>query len=393
MDFRFTAEEERFRQEVRQFLRQELPPDWDYMEDEFAHTDELWAFCVSFKKKLAQKGWLTLSWPKEYGGQGASYLTQTVFTEEMTYHGAPDRDIFGTRMLGPTLMLYGTEEQRRKFLPPIAQGEVVWCQGYSEPQTGSDLASLQLRAVEDGDDFVLDGSKIWTSRAHVADYMFVLARTDPDAPKHRGISFLLCDLRSPGVTVQPIITMAGMRYFNQVFFDNVRVPKENLVGEKNRGWYVAATLLDFERSGVEYSATGQRSLEELVAYAKETRRNGKPLAQDPRVRNRLADMAVEVNVSRMLSYKIAWLQSTGQVPNKEASMAKLFGTEMLQRLYQGAIELLGLYGQLWDEGKWAPLKGRILREYLVSFSHTLRGGTSEIQRQIIALRGLGLPRV
>lgn len=390
MQFRISPEDEAFREEVREFLKQELPPDWVGSGE--GDDDEEWEFTLRMRKKLAEKGWLTMAWPPEYGGQGASLMRQVVFAEEMAYHRAPGRDAFGIRMLAPTLMIHGTEEQKREHLPRIARGEVQWCQGYSEPESGSDLASLQTRAVEDGDDFVINGTKIWTSMAHRADWMFMLVRTDPDAPKHRGISFLLVDMKTPGIEVRPIVNMANLHNFNMVTFDNVRVPKRNLVGEKNRGWYVGATLLDFERSGVEYSAGARRTLEELVQFAKEATRNGRPLAEDPLVRRRLADMAIEVEVSRLISYYIAYMQSQGLVPNKEASMGKLFGTELQQRVAQTGMSLLGLYGQLEPDSKYAPLQGRIERAYLTSISATIAAGTSEIQRNIIATRGLGLPR-
>ena len=257
MNFEFSDDEISFRKELQSWLKEELkdrPQDTD--------SDGEWAFGLEMRKKLADKGWLTMAWPEEYGGQGVSHMMQVVFAEEMSYHRAPGRDVFGTRMMAPTLMIHGTEEQKKEFLPPVSKGEVQWCQGYSEPESGSDLASLQTRAVEDGDDFIINGTKIWTSSAHRADHIMVLTRTDPDAPKHRGISFLLCDMNTPGLTVNPIINMAGDHGFNMVTFDNVRVPKKNLVGEQNRGWYVGATLLDFERSGVDYSAGGRRVLEE-----------------------------------------------------------------------------------------------------------------------------------
>lgn len=389
MEFRFTLEEEAFRDELREFLTQELPPGWTGSLDD---EDEDWDFTLKMRRRLAEKGWLTMAWPREYGGQGASHMKQVIFAEEMTYQRAPGRDGFGIRMLAPTLMIHGTEEQKREHLPPIARGEVQWCQGYSEPESGSDLASLQTRAVEDGDDFVINGAKIWTSMAHRADWMFMLARTDPSAPKHRGISFFLLNMRDPGVTVRPIINMAGLHSFNMVTFDNVRVSKRNLVGERNRGWYVGATLLDFERSGVEYSAGARRTLEELVQFCKEHTRNGRALAEDPLVRRRLADMAIEVEVSRLLSYNIAWMQSQGKVPNKEASMGKVFGTELQQRMAATGMAILGLYGQLGPDSRYAPLQGRIQRSYLTSVSATIAAGTSEIQRNIIATRGLGLPR-
>ena len=389
MEFRFTSEEESFREELRGFLKQELPEGWTGLSDE---DDEDWDFTLSMRKKLAAKGWLTMAWPEEYGGVGASHMMQVIFAEEMSYHRAPGRDVFGTRMLAPTLMIHGTEDQKREHLPPVARGEVQWCQGYSEPESGSDLASLQTRAVEDGDDFVINGTKVWTSGAHRADHIMVLTRTDPDAPKHRGISFLLADMHTPGVEVRPIINMANQHSFNMVTFDNVRVPQKNLVGEKNRGWYVGATLLDFERSGVDYSAGSQRMLEDLVDFAKETKRNGKALADDPLVRRRLADLAIEIEVSRLISYNIAWMQGAGLVPNKEASMGKAFGTELQQHVAETGMSLLGLYGQLEPGSRYAPLEGRIERAALTSVSATIAAGTSEIQRNIIATRGLGLPR-
>ena len=225
----------------------------------------------AMRRKLADRGWLTMGWPKEYGGQDASPITQLVFYEEMAYHRAPGKDAFGIGMLGPALMMHGTEQQKRKYLPAIAQGRINWCQGFSEPGSGSDLASLQTRAVEDGDDFVISGQKIWTSGAHHADRFFMLARTNPEAPKHRGITFFLGDMSDPGVEVRPIVSATGRHSFNEVFFDNVRVNKADIVGEVNRGWYVAMTLLGFERSTVEWSAAARRALEELIDYAKETR--------------------------------------------------------------------------------------------------------------------------
>jgi hypothetical protein len=390
MDFSFSPEEEAFRQEIREFAKRELPPDWEGGGRWPEEWD--WDFTLKMRKKLAEKGWLVMHWPKEYGGQAASPLRQLIFNEEMAYNRIPGRDIFGARMMGPTVMLFGTEEQKKTFLPPVARGEVQWCQGYSEPEAGSDLASLSTRAVEDGDDYIINGSKIWTTLAHRADWIMILARTDPDAPKHRGISFFLVDMKSPGISVQPIYNMAGYHDFNQVFLDNVRVPKRNMVGEKNKGWYVAVTLLDFERSGIDYAAVSRRLLKELVEYAKEQKGDGRPLYDDPRVRNMLAERAIECEVARLLAYEVAWMQSKGLVPNKEASMSKAFGSETQQRVAATGMQLLGLYSQLARDSKWAPLRGRVQEIWMVSFSTTIAAGTSEVQRNIIALRGLGLPR-
>ena len=238
-------------------------------------------------------------------------------------------------------MIHGSEEQKQAHLPPIARAEVQWCQGYSEPESGSDLASLSTRAVVDGDDFVINGSKIWTTLAHRADWIMCLARTDTEAPRHRGISFILVDMKTPGIQVRPVINMAGGHEFNQVIFDNVRVPRRNVVGEENRGWYVAVTLLDFERSGIDYSAIARRLLDETRDYASEASRDGRPLLRTPWVRNELADRYIECEVARLMAYNVAYLQGEGQVPNKEASISKVFGSETLQRSANSALEILG----------------------------------------------------
>ena len=388
MDFRFSDEDEAFRQDLLSFFRQEMPADWGGNARWPEEAD--WELTRQMRKKLAQKGWLTMNWPEEYGGQGASPIKSTIFTEEMAYNRVPGRDIFGVRMLAPTLMIYGTEEQRKIFLLPIARGEVQWCQGYSEPGSGSDLASLQTRAVSDGDDYVVNGSKIWTTMAHHADWMMLMARTDPDAPKHRGISFILVDMKSPRVSVQPIYNMAGQHDFNQIFFDNVRVPKENLVGEENRGWYVGVTLLDFERSGIEYSAQSRRLLDDVTKYLRNSPDGSQSRRQ--RVRDMLVERYIEVEAARLLAYGVAWMQGQEQVPNKEASMSKVFGSETLQRVTSTCMEVLGLYGQLRPGDKWAPLNGRVPENWMLSFAHTIAAGTSEVQRNIIASRGMGLPR-
>jgi alkylation response protein AidB-like acyl-CoA dehydrogenase len=289
-------------------------------------------------------------------------------------------------------MLYGTDEQKARFLPPITKGEAVWCQGFSEPGAGSDLASLQTTAVQDGDEFVVNGSKIWTSYAHLADWMILLARTDPEAPKHKGISFFLLDMKTPGITVAPLIDALGRHQFNQVFFDNVRVPRDCLVGELNRGWYVSTATLDFERSGIQRVMGSLRTFRQLVTYARETQRNGRPVAAHPLVRYKLADLQVEFEVGRLLSYRVAWMQARGQIPNYEASVAKLYGTELAQRLANAGVRIMGLGGQLGPGSPWAPLQGKLETLYLAAAALTVAAGTSEIMRGIIAGRGLGMPR-
>jgi alkylation response protein AidB-like acyl-CoA dehydrogenase len=384
MDLRFTAEQERFRGEVRAFLRAELP-------DERPDRFESWEFHRGFVRKLAERGWNTLGWPREWGGRGADHITQLVFNEEIAYHDAPAIDL-GVDRVGPTIMLHGTDEQKRRYLPSIVAGEAVWCQGFSEPGAGSDLASLQTRAVEDGDSFVVNGSKIWTSIAQRAQWMILLARTDTDAPKHRGISFFLLDMQTPGITVRPLTDMLGRQAFNEVFFDNVRVPRDCLVGEKNRGWYVATTTLDFERSGIQRVIGGMRTYEELVNFARDARGRGALRQAFAEVRHRLAELKIEYEVGRMLAYRVAWLQSRGTVPNYEASVSKMYGSELTQRMAGAGMELLGLASQLVAGSPWAPLHGRIEALHLSAAALTIAAGTSEINRGIIATRGLGLPR-
>lgn len=389
MDFIFSQEDESFRRQAIDFVEDRLP--WDWRSEVVDSEDPKTAKKLrQFKKILADKGWLTLAWPEEYGGLGAPHIQQMVFNEEMAYRSIPASDA-GVNQVGPILMLYGTDEQKQYFLPRIAKADIEWAQGYSEPDAGSDLAGVQTRAEEDGDDFVVTGSKIWNGAHSGSNWMFMLVRTDPDAPKHRGISFLLTEMDDPGITVERIPMMWGADRA-LVTLDKVRVPKQNLVGELNRGWYVGATLLDFERSGVANSARGRRILEDLVRFCKSNVRNGKPLSGDPIIRSRLSAMAVEIETCRLMSYNVAWMQSNGLIPNKEASIVKAFGSEMVARLYQLGMNILGLYGQLEPDSKWVPLKGRIETAYMSSAASMVAAGTSEIQRNIIATRGLGLPR-
>ena len=264
MDFRFGESEEQLRTDVQSFLRSALSaPEARFHADVPGGSD--FNEALAFNQELAKKGWIAPAWPKEYGGLGATIFEQMVFNEEFGYYGAPDNGTrgFGVGMLGPTLIVHGTEAQKKEHLPRITSAEAVWCQAYSEPGAGSDLASLQTRAVRDGDDFVLNGQKIWTSGGHGANWIFVLARSDPNAPKHKGISFFMVDMNTPGLAVRPLVNMANRHDFNEVFFDDVRVPAANMIGEENRGWYVGMTLLDFERSGVARTGSQRRTLEAL----------------------------------------------------------------------------------------------------------------------------------
>ncbi|MER3420952.1 MAG: hypothetical protein C4290_10700 [Chloroflexota bacterium] len=391
MDFRLTPAQRALREEIRAWLHATLGPQW--VGEDADVVDQDWETARWFNRQLAQRGWLVPAWPVEYGGRGWSPIEQLILTEELVYARAPaGARLFGVHMVGPTLILHGTEEQKRRFLPPIARGEAIWCQGFSEPGAGSDLASLQTRAVRDGDEYVINGQKIWTTAGHRADWMILLARTDPDAPKHRGITYFLVDMRSPGITVRPLINMVGRHEFNETFFENVRVPAANVVGEVNRGWYVATTTLDLERSSIAAMANGRRMLDDLLAFCREERRDGVRLIDHPRVRPLLADLHIGVEMGRLFSYRVAWLQAQGRVPNVEASQAKLFAAELSQKVAQGGMRVLELYGALREGSPWATIRGRFATHYLWTVSQTYAGGSVEIQRQIIATRGLGLPR-
>ena len=391
MRYQFTAEQEKFRQEIRDFLKQELRPEDE--QDEETGSDEAWAFAKAFQKKLAAKGWLVPHWPKQYGGMDMHIMDQVILKEELSYSRAPLTDFFGINMLGPVLMMYGTEEQKKEHLPGIASADVQWSQGYSEPGSGSDLASLQTRAVRDGDDYVVNGQKIWNSNAHRADWMFLLARTDPDAPKHKGITFFLTPTSAPGFSTRPLINLAGTHYFNETFFEDLRIPAKNVVGEVNRGWYVGAALLDFERSGIGNAALVRRSLDDLIDHVRKSANGNGGSAEHRTLRNLLAGLVVECEVGRYLSLRVASMQARGEVPNAEASMSKLYNSELAHRVYNAGVKVLGLYGPVRPESqKWARLNGAHGMGYMTSLGGMIAGGTSEIQRNIIAQRGLGLQR-
>ena len=390
MEFRDSPEDAAFRAEVREFLRTELPADLRADDDAILGVgvgenprDRDWLLT------LAKRGWVAPAWPKEYGGAGLSPMQQFVFNEEIARAGAPRPNFLAIGLAGPTIIVHGTEEQKREHLSGILSGETFWCQGFSEPEAGSDLASLQTRAVQDGDDFIISGQKIWTSGAHRSQRMMLLARTDQDAPKHKGVSYFLLDMKSPGVTIRPLTNLADTPSFNEVFFDNVRVPKKDLLGELNRGWYVATTTLDFERSGIINAVSLQRLVHEIAAYAREHGRRDEAAHS---VRMELADRAIETEIAIVLSYRVATMQAKGLVPNQEASITKLYGSELAQRIARTGVKVAGLYGQLRAGSACAADGGRMDALYRISVGSTIAGGTSDIQRTVIAQRGLGLPR-
>jgi alkylation response protein AidB-like acyl-CoA dehydrogenase len=392
MDFKDNTQQAAFRQEVKEFIRTEVQ-----LDEQTSELAERGMYRGAFERlrglrqKLSGRGWIAPAWPKEYGGAGMSVMEQFILNEEFAVNRVPPVGGMGVSMVGPTLIAHGSEEQKKDHLGRILSGDVQWCQGFSEPGSGSDLASLQTKAVRDGDDFVINGQKIWTSGAQYAHWMFMLARTDPDAPKHKGISYFLVDMKSPGIEVRPLTNLANQNMFNEVFFDNVRVPAKNLVGELNRGWYVGTTTLDFERSSIGNAVGLQQQIQSLIRFAREHASDGSSrLSSLPTIKSELADRWLEASVARMMSYRVVSMQAKGMIPNHEASMAKLFVSELNQRIARTGIKLMGLYGQLW--GETAPMRGGYEGRYMTSLSSTIAGGTSEIQRNIIAQRGLGLPR-
>lgn len=395
MDFRFTEDEEVFRREVRQWLKEEIPQRWIELDPGiWEETEESWILAREFQRKLGQRGWLAPAYPKEYGGLELSHMKRLILAEELAYNRAPlSIEVEVTvNWVAPSIMLFGTEEQKKDYVTGVAKGDIIFCLGYSEPNAGSDLASLQTRAVEVSDEYVINGQKTWCSYGHLADYCWLAARTDPDASRHEGISIFIVDMKTPGITIRPLINILNRHSFNEVFFDDVRIPKENLVGQKNKGWYQLMIALDFERSSIGYAATNQRIIEELVKYAKETTRNGEPLANDPLIRNELAQIAVENEVARMMAYRIAWMFGKGLHPSYESSMSMVFISEVMRHTANVGMRILGHYGELDRDSKWTVMNARIMRMCLSSLSIGVGGGSNEIQRNIIAMRGLGLPR-
>lgn len=391
MDFNFTAEQEEFRKEVRGFLEEELRPEKvaRYRDPKEEH---LWSeeYTHMFNRMLGEKGWYGMSWPAEYGGLGKDFAFASILGYEVARAGGPSSGN-GPSMVGPSLMLFGSEEQKNFFLPKIAKGEIYCCQGYSEPGAGTDLASLQCRAVADGDDFVINGQKIFTTNAHISGWVWLATRTDPSAPKHRGISMFLVDMKLPGVQCRPLWTLPGWRH-NEVFFDDVRVPKTALVGELNRGWYHIATAMNFERSGYGYYGQAERHFEDLLRWCKDTKIDGVAVADDPVVQDKLAQLFIDLSTGIRFVKRVAWMQSQKNFPDHEASMNKMWGTELVQRIDNVGMQIMGLYGQLTWEDEMAPMQGDLAYSYLNNMRISISGGTNEIQRDIIARRGFGMPR-
>ncbi len=396
MDFKFSAEDEAFRTELRSWLDANPPrrEPAEHAEEALPDADaRRWQRRVAWHKKMHAGGWVGISWPKEYGGRGATLTQQVVYTEEMSRAQAPALvNQLGTMLVGPTLIQWGTEEQKRRYVPKILSADEIWCQGYSEPSSGSDVASLQTRATEEGDYFVVNGQKVWTSDAHHADMCILLVRTDPDAPKHRGISYIVVDMHSPGITVRPLVQITGDRGFNEVFFEDVRVPKKNIVGQKNQGWQVAITTLMFERTGVGDPNTNTNQVLELARLAQSIPRNGATAWDDTSVRQQIAQFAAEAAALKYTAYRQLTRRLRGLPPGPESSVLKLGTSELYVRMTRFAMELLGPYSQFERRAPFALGRGVWSYRMLAARSYTIGGGTSEIQHNIIGERVLGLPK-
>ena len=408
MDWGDSSEQAAFRAEVAQFVKDNLPEyyrklaeqggevgrEGGWQHDRMLGGPEAKAAALEWEKAVAARGWVAPHWPKEYGGAGMSTMEHFILNEEFAKAGAPGVGGQGVGMLGPTLIVHGTEDQKKKFLNATLNCEMTWAQGYSEPGAGSDLASLQTRAVRDGDEYVINGQKIWTSNAHRADWIFMLARTDPDAPKHRGITFMIADINTPGISVRPLISGGWEHFSNETFYEDVRVPADQVIGEVNRGWYVGMTLLDFERSSIGGAIENRRELQMAMDYTRQGEgRDRSRVHELQSVRSEIADRYIETEVAFNMSFRIASMQAAGQIPNYEASMGKAFNSELTQRIQRTGIKMFGMYSNLWDsDDPRAPFRARFTQNYVHTIPSTIAGGTSEIQRNIIATRGRGLPR-
>jgi alkylation response protein AidB-like acyl-CoA dehydrogenase len=399
MDLTFSAEDEAYRQQLRDWLEQNTGRQGSASalmklaeQSGDAAKDPL-AGARAWPRKLHDAGYLGLEWPKEYGGQDASFTQQVISAEEMARVRTPPLiNTIGLSIIGPTLVQHGTEEQKKRFLPRILRADDLWCQGFSEPEAGSDLASLRCRAEIDGDDFVVSGQKVWTSLAPISDWMFMLVRTDPDAPKREGISYLLCEMKTPGITVRPLRNAAGGIHFSEVFLDQVRVPRENLVGRLNGGWAIARSSLDHERSGLSGVIALEETLGRLWRMAGNLERGGARAVEDPSTRRMLAQHWIEIEGLRHLGYRTLSNQIAGKPPGAGSSVGKLFASELRQQMTRTALRIEGPLAPLAKKSPHVVDRGRWHAAYFDALAHAIGGGTSEIMRNVIAEKVLHLPR-
>jgi alkylation response protein AidB-like acyl-CoA dehydrogenase len=384
--------DESFRAELRAWLAANVAD--EFREKRTMTFQEKVAVRRAWQKKLFEAGWIGIGWPKEYGGRGASLTEEAIYNEEMARAQAPaTANVIGLNMAGPTILAVGTPEQKVRYLPKILSAEELWCQGFSEPNAGSDVASLQTRAVRVGDHFVVNGQKVWTSYGYVADFCILLVRTDFEVPKHKGLSYLIVDMKSPGVSSRPLVQLTGEAEFAELFFENVKVPVENLVGELNKGWMVAITTLMHERGTLSLSiiVVLEQRLQALFELSRSSTLNGKPSFEDPQVRQRLARLYTDIKTFKLNTLRQTSTISHGQLPGPEGSFLKLHWSELNQRLVELAFELEGPFSSLAPDSVDAPFEGRWQYEYLRARGNTIEAGTSEVQRNIIAERVLGLP--
>ncbi len=393
MDFNYTPEQEAYRMRVRKWLEENQPPPLTPEEREHINEDLLWERNKKWHKRLYDGGWIGLSWPREYGGRGATFIEQLIFQQELARLNLPmGVNVLGIIMTGPALMQWGTPAQKERYLKPILTADEIWCEGMSEPGAGSDLAAIQTRAELHGDYFVVNGQKVWTTIAHRADFCQLFVRTDPTAPKHRGLSALLVDMHSPGVRVQPLRQITGDAEFNEIFFEDVRVPKENLLGPLNQGWQVLLSTLMHERFGISETIGGSEViLTQLLELARKVEINGVTAADDHEIRQRLAQFAIEVTAKRYNGLRALTKRLKGQPPGAESSIGKLVSTELSQKMTKFASRLLGNFATLERHSLFAP-DGDWLRRILQVEALTIAGGTSAVQKNMIGERNLHLPR-
>lgn len=397
MAFRLTKQEQFQKEEFDTFFREEMkkaPAVFKTHAFEATYIfDEAWAFHKYMQTKIADKGWTTMAWPQIYGGNNAPIIDQFLFKASQAYHISPGVDEFGVSLFAPTLMLFANEEQKKRLLKPIAKGEVNYCQGWSEPNAGSDLASLQTYARKDGDFYVVNGQKIWTTGGHRADHMFLLARTDNTEKRSKGLSVFHLNMNTPGIEVKPILYLNRHRVYNEIFFSDVKIHRRDLIGPENQGWKLTRETMNFERSGIGVFSWLQRMMEELIALVQTTQKDGKHLWQKEWVQKELSRLYIDIERGKALTYDIAQEQQRKGLAMSPAlaSIAKVFGSELRQRFAQTASGILGQWAQLYDS-EWAPLQGAIPDIYEFSLGHNLAAGSSEIQRNIIAWTKAGLPR-
>jgi alkylation response protein AidB-like acyl-CoA dehydrogenase len=395
MDFADTPEDAAFRREFRAWLEANLTDDLkveDAQDQRVSPDRETLERRRAWQKKMHAAGWIGIAWPKDYGGRGAGFMQQVIFDEEYFRARAPILPgTVGMSLLGPTLIHWGSEEQKKRYLPKILSCDEIWCQGYSEPGAGSDLASLRTRAIDKGDHFLVNGQKVWTSGAHFADWCFLLVRTDPEKPKHHGISYLLVDMKTPGITVRPLVLLNGHRHFNEVFFEDVVVPKENLVGPLNEGWKVTTTTLMFERGGAG-GRDHKAQIARLLELAKQFPNRQEPAFRESHIRQQIAQLAIDAKALEVTRLRSLTRRLRGEPPGPEGSILKLFGSELATRIADFSSALLGPYATLETSTELVPDAPRWAHRVLGARQYTIAGGTSEIQRNIIGERVLGLPR-